>query len=227
MFVKQTGMNTTHTHTPVQRASALAILNVLVKRYPQKGMMDLGNPEDTLIATILSARTRDTQVLKIYPAFRKRFPTLRDLARASVSSIATSINTIGMFRNKAKSIHALAERLISSFNGKVPGTMDELLTLPGVGRKTASCVLSSSFSVPAVAVDTHVFRIAHRLGWTTENDPDHVEEEIKTLIPKKRWSDVNRVIVQFGRDICQPRTPHCYACPVAKHCPFLPKTEKP
>lgn len=190
--------------------------------------MDLGNPEDSLIATIFSARTTDAQVLKMFPAFRKKFPTWKKLAAADVVDIAESINTIGLYRNKAKSVKALAQKIIAEFGGQVPRTMEGLVALPGVGRKTASCVLSQSFGVPAVAVDTHVFRIAHRLGWSKGRTPEKVEEDIKKIVPEKMWGDVNRTMVRFGREICVGgKKPKCWLCPVAKWCAFRPKTEKP
>lgn len=207
--------------------SATKIVEVLKKRYPQKADMDLGNPDDSLIATIFSARTTDVQVLKMFPAFRKKFPDWKKLAAADVRDIEKSINTIGMYRTKARSVKALATMLLENFNGKVPRTMDELVTLPGVGRKTASCILAVCFNVPAVAVDTHVFRIAHRLGWSNGKKPEKVEEDIKKIVPEKLWGDVNRTMVRFGREICVGGTkPKCWMCPVAKWCAFKPKTPK-
>ena len=202
------------------------VIRVLKKTYPGKGMMDLGNPEDTLIATILSARTRDTQVLKVYPGFRKKFPTLASLAKADPSDIAAAISSIGFYHNKAKSISGVAKRLVAEYGGAVPSNMDDLLTLPGVGRKTANCVRAFAFNQPAVCVDTHVFRVTHRLGWTKGKTPERVEQDLIRLVPKKIWSDVNRTMVQFGRDVCQPIKPQCWRCPVAKWCPFEPKTKK-
>lgn len=203
--------------------SAVRILGILAKRYPGTGMTDLGNPEDTLIATLLSAQTTDVQVLRVYPTLRKRFPKLSDLAKAEVRDIEACINSIGLYRNKAKAVKALAQKLIKDFGGKVPSTMDELVSLPGVGRKTASVVLSFSFKQPAIAVDTHVFRIAKRLGWAKGKDPKRVEQELMSLIPKKRWSEVNRTMVPFGRDVCKAPKPQCWRCPVRSWCPYPKK----
>ncbi|MSR85400.1 endonuclease III [Candidatus Uhrbacteria bacterium] len=201
-------------------------INILKKRYTAKGMVDLGNPEDTLIATLLSARTRDEQVLKVYPGLRKKFSTLTNLAQANVKEIARCISSIGLYRNKAKAIKALATRIIKEYNGKIPDRMEDLITLPGVGRKTASCVLWYGFGKPAMAVDVHVFRITHRLGWAKGKTPEIVEQELMKLIPKKFWGDLNRTGVQFGRDICRPGIPQCYRCPVAKWCKFKYKNMK-
>lgn len=203
------------------------VVALLSKRYRNKPMVDLGRAEDTLFATVLSARTRDEQVLKLYPSFRKRFPSLPSLADADVQEIAASISTIGMYRNKAKFLKALAQTLIERHKGRVPRTMEELIALPGVGRKTASCVLSFAFGLPAVAVDTHVFRITRRLGWTKGMTPEAVEKDIKKLVPEKHWSEVNRTFVPFGRDVCRPGKPQCWRCPVSELCAYRPKTPAP
>jgi endonuclease-3 len=208
--------------------SAKKIVGALKKRYPQKADMDLGNPADSLLATIFSARTTDAQVLKMFPTFRRKFPTWKKLAAADVADIAESINSIGLYRNKAKSAKALAQKILKDFGGKVPRTMAELVALPGVGRKTASCILAVCYGVPAVAVDTHVFRIAHRLGWSKGKTPEKVEADIKRIVPEKLWGDVNRTMVRFGREICVGgKKPKCWMCPVAKWCAFDRKTERP
>jgi len=204
-----------------------SVLKTLGKRYTETGMTDLGNPEDTLIATVLSAQTTDVQVLRVYPGLRKKFPTLTSLAKADWKDIAKEINTIGLFRTKAKSVKKLAQMLLEDFDGKVPSTMEELVRLPGVGRKTASVVLSFCFGKPAIAVDTHVFRIARRLGWTKAKDAKRVELDLMKLVPEKQWSEINRTMVPFGRDICQARVPECWRCPVAKWCAYPHKTPHP
>ncbi len=203
------------------------IVSTLRRRYTAKGMVDMGNPEDTLLATLLSARTTDVQVLKIYPAFRETFQTLSSLATARVERIARSISSIGLYRSKAKALKGLAERLLAVYNGNVPRTMEELVTLPGVGRKTASCVLWYGFGIPAMAVDTHVFRVAHRLGWSMGKTSEQVERDLMKLVPKRWWGELNRIGVQFGRDICRPGKPQCWRCPVAKWCKYEAKTKAP
>lgn len=208
-------------------ANATRVVQVLSKRYTKKGDMDMGSPEDTLLATLLSARTTDKQVLKVFPAFRKKFPTWEKLAHADVASIERMISTIGLYKSKAKAINGLAKKILGEFHGNVPKTMEELVTLPGVGRKTASCVISYAFGLPAIAVDTHVFRIVHRLGWTHGKTPERVEQDVKALVPKRLWAEVNRTMVQFGRDICVAGKPQCWRCPIAKGCAFKPKTQQP
>lgn len=207
--------------------SAVKIIQALKRRYKQKPDMDLGNPDDSLIATILSARTTDAQVLKMFPGFRRKFPSWKKLAAADVSVIAESLNTLGLYRNKAKSLKALAQMLLKDYNGQVPSTMEQMVSLPGVGRKTASCVLSYCFKVPAIAVDTHVFRIAKRLGWSLGATPEKVERDIKELLPEKYWNEVNRTMVRFGREICTAgKKPKCYLCPLAQWCPYEPKIKR-
>lgn len=202
-------------------------LHLLARRYPQKGMVDFGTPEDTLIATLLSARTRDEQVLRVYPGLRKAFPTLQDFARATPKKIEPCIATIGLYPAKAKAIHGLAKILLEDYGGEVPRTMEDLLRLPGVGRKTASCVLAYAFKIPAIAVDTHVYRIARRLGWAKGDTPERVEIELKKAFPKPLWFEINRALIPFGREICKPRMPLCWKCPLAFVCPFPEKTLPP
>ncbi len=207
----------------ILKKRALKILTVLRRLYPQSGAVDMGNPRDTLIATLLSARTRDDQVLKMYPAFKKRFPNWDKLADASISSIETAARSVNFYRTKARALKKMAQMIRSEFNGSVPHTMEALIRLPGVGRKTASCVLSFSFSEPAIAVDTHVFRVTRRLGWTDADKPETVERDLMNVVPKKNWNDLNRTIVPFGRDICKPRRPRCSQCPVRDLCLYEDK----
>lgn len=209
------------------KPAVIKTLQTLCLRYPQKADMDLGTPADTLLGVLLSARTTDVQVLKIFPHFRKQFPTWESLAHASVSDIARSISSIGLYRSKAKAIHGLAERILTAFDGEVPRTMEELTSLPGVGRKTASCVLAYVFNLPAIAVDTHVFRIVRRLGWSHGKTPERVERDLMELVPQKFWQAINRTMVRFGRDVCVAGTPRCWRCPVARWCAYKPKTADP
>lgn len=210
-----------------RRTQAINALRLLSQAFPGKAMVDFGTAEDTLIATLLSARTRDEQVLAVYPGLRKRFPTLSDLAYAPWQEIASAIARIGLYQTKAKAVKGLAEMLLNRFQGHVPRTMEELTLLPGVGRKTASCVLAYAFRIPAIAVDTHVFRIAHRLGWATGRTPEAVEETLKQLFPQEDWIEINRMGVKFGRKICLPGRPRCWQCPVQHLCPYKPKTQNP
>lgn len=206
---------------------AVRIIKTLAKKYTAKADMDLGNPKDTLLGVLLSARTTDKQVLKIFPAFKKQFPTFRSLAESTPVEIGKSINTIGLYKSKARAIHGLAKRIMTTYSGRVPGTFEDLITLPGVGRKTANCVLSHVFKQDTVCVDTHVFRIAHRLGWSRGKTPDAVERDLMKTVPKPLWQEINRVFVHFGRDVCKAPTPQCWRCPVRDLCPYTPKTAAP
>ena len=207
--------------TPVEALKALC------KRYTNIAMIDTGTAEDTLIMTLLSARSRDEQIIAVYPLLRKTFPTLQSLAKADVKEIETHIKTVGLYHAKAKALKALAHMLLADFKGVVPRTMEELIRLPGVGRKTASCVLGYAFKLPAIAVDTHVFRVARRLGWASGHSPEQVEADLKRVIPEKLWREVNRVFIQLGRDICKPGKPECWRCPIREACAFQPKTPPP
>ncbi len=208
------------------KEQASRVIRVLAKRYTAKPDMDLGNPKDTLLGVLLSARTRDAQVLKIFPAFKKAFPTFASLAASTPAKIAASISTIGLYRSKAKAIHGLSKIIVREHKGRVPRTREELTKLPGVGRKTANCVLSYVYGEDAICVDTHVFRISHRLGWSGAKTPEKTELDLQELVPKKRWSRINRTFVSFGRDVCKPGEPQCWRCPVAAWCAYAPKTKK-
>lgn len=203
------------------------VIRTLKREFPGKGAVELDRPEDVLLATVLSARTREEQVLKVYPKLRKRFPTLRSMADAKPAEIAEAIKEIGLFRAKARSVKGIATALLRDHGGNVPDTLVELTALPGVGRKTANCVLCYAFKKPAIAVDIHVFRIANRLGWTRSKRPEDTEQVLTRIVPRDLWLDVNRVFVQFGRAVCLPRRPRCWTCPVAKRCRYPDKTRKP
>ena len=202
------------------------VLDILTRRYTDPAMIDFGNAEDTLIATLLSARTTDVQVVKVYPGLRKKFPTLQSFADARVEEIAKAISSIGLYKQKAKAIKSLSQIILAEHNGEVPQTMEALIALPGVGRKTASCVLAYAFNIPAIAVDTHVFRAAKRLGWAKGKDATIVERELRAAIPEKYWIAINRAFVPFGREFCKPNKPACYDCPVSQFCPYKNKTKR-
>ncbi len=211
----------------IRAEHVLAVMKALARRYTKKADMDLGNPKDSLLGTLMSARTADAQVLKILPAFTRRFPTFASLAASSPREIEMFISSIGLYRSKAKAIHGLASMILEKFHGNVPGRYEDLILLPGVGRKTANCVLAHVFGRATVCVDTHVFRIARRLGWTRGTTPERVERDLQVLVPEQRWSDINRTFIQFGRDVCKSGKPQCWRCPVASWCAYRPKTPPP
>lgn len=202
-------------------------LKILKRHFPNPGAMELGTPYRTLLGVILSARTRDEQVLKLLPGFFKAFPTVQTLAKASEGDIRSKIDTIGMYKQKAKNVKKMAESVVTEFGGEVPSTMEELTSLAGVGRKTASVVLATCFDTPAIAVDTHVHRVTNRLGWVTTKTPEKTEQALLALIPKKYQRPVNQVFVKLGRYICLPGKPRCWACPIADQCTFTKKNLVP
>lgn len=198
-------------------------LHILADVFPNKGAMEIGTPYHTVVAVALSARTRDEQVLRLLPEFFKVFPDVQTLAKAFVPDIEKRINTIGMYKQKAKHLKAMATMIIERYGGTVPQTMEELILLPGVGRKTASVVLVSCFRQSAIAVDTHVHRVTNRLGWVQTKTPLETETHLLSLIDPSLQPIVNRVFVKLGRYICLPGRPRCYACPVKDLCEFKHK----
>lgn len=204
----------------------VSTLKILKHRFPNPGAMELGSPYQNLVGVMLSARTRDEQVLKLMPGFWKAFPTVEKLSKATTTQIESKINTIGMYRQKAKNLKKMATDVVQKFDGKIPSTMEELVSLAGVGRKTASVVLVCSFDKTAIAVDTHVFRVTNRLGWIKSKTVEDAEKKLLELVPSKYHQTVNRVFVKLGRYICI-RSPRCWACPVREQCAFKKKNLVP
>ena len=208
----------------VDRLSAPEILNIfeiLRKEYPDaKIALSYRNPLELLVATILSAQCTDEQVNKVTVSLFKKYPTVESYARVSLPGLEEAIKSAGFFRNKARNIKACCELILKKFGGRIPQTMDELITLPGVARKTANIVLSNAFGiVEGIAVDTHVRRLAYRLGFTTENDPDKIERDLMAAIPGKYWFDLSYILIDHGRKICKARAPGCKRCAVRHLCP--------
>lgn len=209
----------TETRTALVRR-ARKINKVLGEVFPNaKCELDFKNPLELLVATVLSAQCTDKRVNQVTPALFKKYPTAEKLASAPRVDLEEAIKSTGFYRNKASSIHGLASAILEKHNGKVPGDLESLVKLPGVGRKTANVVLGNAFNVPGITVDTHVGRIARRLGWTTNTDPVKVEYDLMELFEPKDWVMLNHRLIFFGRRICHSRKPACGACPVAKLCP--------
>jgi len=181
--------------------------------------LDFENPLQLLVATVLSAQCTDKRVNLVTPNLFRKFPTVESLASAKREDIEDAIKSTGFYRNKATSIQGLAAAIIERHKGAVPQTMDELVKLPGVGRKTANVVLGNAFEVPGITVDTHIGRIARRMGWTAHTDPVKVEFDLMDLFDKKDWTMLNHRLIFLGRRICHSRRPACGACPLAKLCP--------
>jgi len=198
-----------------------AILQKLDRLYPKADCeLDRRNPFELLCATILSAQCTDERVNLVTPALFARFPTPAALATAPAPVIEDMIRSTGFFRNKAKSLLGAARLLCEKWAGEVPRSMDELLELPGVARKTANVVLGTAFGIAAgVVVDTHVVRLAGRLGLSRETVPEKIERDLMDLIPRARWILFSHQLIWHGRRICHARKPDCDHCPLAPHCP--------
>lgn len=177
-------------------------------------------PFQKLIATLLSARTRDSTTIPIVQETFKHYPTPKDFVTLPQPKLEKMIYGIGFYRTKAKHIKKLSAILLEKYNGHVPRTMEELTSLPGVGRKTAHCVLAYAFHQPAIAVDTHVHRISNRLGWVRTKTPEETELKLQKLIPQRLWTTVNAVFVAHGQSICAPINPKCAICPVKQYCVY-------
>jgi len=207
----------------VERASA--ILKILNALYPQvKPQLFYRNPFELLVATILSAQCTDNQVNRVTPALFKRMRRPQDFAKTPVAKIEGLVRPTGFYRNKARNIKACCEALLERHRGHVPRTLEELVELPGVGRKTANVVLGAAFDTPGVVVDTHVGRISGRLGLTKNKDPKKIELDLMRIIPRNEWSDFSLRLIFFGRATCTARKPKCPICPLGPLCPYPHKT---
>ena len=179
-----------------------------------------GSPLSILIGTILSARTRDENTSAVVKILFSKYKTVSELAKAKVSDVEKIIKRTGFYRVKARRIIEVASIIDSKFSGKVPETMNELLSLPGVGRKTANCVLVYAFNEPAIPVDTHVHRISNRLGLVKTKVPEETEVELMKKIPRRYWTRINDTFVMYGQNICKPISPMCYACQIKRECSY-------
>jgi len=208
-----------------KQKQVLSILKILDKTYPQVECgLNFKNPYQLLVSTILSAQCTDKRVNIVTKSLFKKYPNMNSIARAKQSEFEDDIRSTGFFRNKSKNIIASSTMIIDNFKGKVPNTMDELLTLPGVARKTANIVLNSGYGIiEGIAVDTHVKRLSGRLGFTKEKNPDKIEQDLMNIIPREKWGDLNHQLVEHGRQICDARKPDCENCPLSKICPSAGK----
>ncbi len=203
-----------------KKERAQAIYRILTKRYPNvRCELDFKNPLQLLIATVLSAQCTDKRVNAVTPALFKRYKKVGDFAGADLRELQGIIKSTGFYRAKAKNIKGLATKILSEYNGKVPDKLEELIKLPGVGRKTANVVLGHAFDTPGITVDTHFGRLSRRFGWTKETDPVKVEFEVMELIPRKEWTNLSQRMIWHGRRICHARKPACGACPLVELCP--------
>ena len=195
----------------------------LKKTYPDAGCsLSFHSPLELLVATILSAQCSDDQVNKVTPKLFRQFHSAKDYATVPLAQLEEAIRTTGFFHNKAKNIQNACRKIIETFSGQVPDTMESLVSLPGVGRKTANVVLSNGFGrLEGIVVDTHVFRLSHRLGLVNGNTPEKAELELMQLFPQADWAYVSHALILHGRKVCSARKPQCSDCPMKKICPQL------
>lgn len=207
-----------------KKERALHACEVLERIYPEAlCALHYQEPYQLLIAVRLSAQCTDARVNLVTPTLFQKYPTLQDFADADISELESVVKPCGFYRMKAKNIKEMAEQLLTKYHGVVPDTMEELLTLSGVGRKTANLILGDVYGKPAIVADTHFIRITGRLGLTNSKDPVQVERDLRPLVPPERSSDFCHRIVWFGRDTCRARKPQCNGCPMSGFCPSFPE----
>ncbi|MBY0523073.1 MAG: endonuclease III [Gemmataceae bacterium] len=194
----------------------------LARQYPDAACaLQFDGPLQLLIATILSAQCTDVRVNMVTPALFAQYPDAAAFANCKPAELENAIRSTGFFRNKAKNIIACCKQLVAEHGGEVPRTMDELVKLPGIGRKTANVILGNAFDVPGIPVDTHVLRLGNRMGLTTHGDPEKIERDLMVLVPKKDWTMFGHRMIHHGRRICHARTPKCGECTLARFCPKI------
>ena len=196
-----------------------AILDLLDKTYPEaKISLDFSNPLELLVATVLSAQCTDVRVNQVTKELFKKYQTAADYADVPLEELEEDIRPTGFFRNKAKSLQNCGAVLVEKHQAEVPDTLEELVKLPGIGRKTANVILGNAFNTPGVVVDTHVGRISQRLGLTQQRDPVKIEFDLMELIPQEKWTLFSHQLIQHGRSVCKARKPQCPECPLLEHC---------
>jgi endonuclease-3 len=204
------------------RSHAVRVARVLKKLYPDaRCALDHQNPLQLLVATMLSAQCTDVRVNMVTPALFARFPDAAAFAGATQAELERMIQSTGFFRNKAKNIIACCKQLVEKHGARVPGTMEELNPLPGIGRKTANVILGNAFDVPGITVDTHVGRLSRRLGLTKQHDPHKVERDLMDLLPAREWTRFSHRMIFHGRQVCFARKPNCPGCALNKICPRI------
>jgi endonuclease-3 len=203
-----------------KKVRAAKMYQVLTKSYPNvRCELDFKNPFQLLVATVLSAQCTDKRVNQTTPALFKKYKSIKKMAKADLGDIEKLVKSTGFFRAKAKNIKLLSEKIMNDFDGQVPERLEDLITLPGVGRKTANVVLGHAFNTPGITVDTHFGRLSRRFGWSKSTDPVKVEFEVGDLIPQKEWTNLSQRLIWHGRRVCHSRKPACGACSLSKLCP--------
>jgi endonuclease III len=210
---------------PAKKARTRKILARLAKAYPDaRTELHFTTPLDLLVATILSAQCTDERVNAVTAGLFKQYRTAQDWAGIPLPTLERLIHSTGFFRAKARSLNGMARALVERHGGEVPKTLDDLVDLPGVGRKTANVVLGNAFGIPALAVDTHVFRVSQRLGLARADDPEEIHDQLCEVMPRPRWTQASHLLILHGRRVCFARKPACPTCPVVSLCPWPDKT---
>ncbi len=209
----------------MKKSDAKKFIEILEKTYPDATCsLDFKTPFQITVAVMLSAQCTDERVNKTTPALFERCKTIEDFANIDIHELEQIIHPCGFYKNKAKNIKECAKKVIENFNGEVPHTMEELLTLPGVGRKSANVILLEAFGIAeGIAVDTHAKRISNRIGLSSESDPEKIEQDLLKIFPKESLKDINHLLVWHGRNTCDSRKPHCDKCSVSQYCNFYKK----
>jgi endonuclease-3 len=211
----------------MSKADALKVIDALEAAYPDaKCELEYGSPFQLLMATMLSAQSTDKTVNRVTAKLFAKYPDVESLLALTQSQLEEEIREIGLYRNKAKNIIAMCRELVGRFAGQVPGSFEDLVSLPGVGRKTANVVLSNAFGVPAFAVDTHVFRVTNRIGLAHSDRVDITEKQATSLIPRERWTISHHLLIWHGRRICHAKNPRCEICCIMPYCGFIGKNIK-
>jgi endonuclease-3 len=211
----------------LKKADAKRILEKLENHYPNsKCSLNFLTPAQLLVSTILSAQCTDKQVNKVTPILFDKYPSVKSLAEADLEEIKKIIRPTGFYNNKAKAIKKSMTSLLEKFDGEVPDNLEDLVKLDGVGRKTANVVLGDAFGIPGMVVDTHVKRIANRLGMTKQENPDKIEQDLMKLLPAEKWTLFGHLIIDHGRGICKARKPDCDNCFLQEECQYFKKLKK-
>ena len=205
----------------VLRKRVKNILRILSKDIPDSTIaLKFSNPLELLVATILSAQCTDVKVNQVTENLFKKYRTAKDYAELNLATLEEEIRPTGFYRNKAKSIQKCSQELVKRFGGDVPKTLEDLVTLPGVGRKTANVILGNAFGIPGIAVDTHVHRVSQRIGLTKNDDPIKIEFDLMKIVPKEEWTHFSNLLIWHGRKTCVARKPLCGICPIRKWCDY-------
>ncbi|MBM4288032.1 MAG: endonuclease III [Deltaproteobacteria bacterium] len=207
--------------TAGKKDKAQAVLRILKENYPTAHCtLDFANPLELLVATILSAQCTDERVNLVTPAVFQKYPTAADYAAAPLTDLEEAFHSTGFFRQKAKSIQQICQTLVEKSAGQIPPSLEELVKLPGIGRKTANVILGNAFGIPGIVVDTHVGRVAQRLGLTANKDPVKIEFDLMALVPQEKWTHFSHQLIWHGRRICTARKPQCPVCFLRPYCDF-------